>query len=220
MRPDQPGATHVSQSLRDMLAADLNRQRSVRGLGPIQLSAISMLRELPNFRFHPVVLLRLSLAFAANGGGVARLLAKVVSYVNIVTYGVEIALNASVGPGLYLPHPGGIVLGAARIGSDATIFQGVTLGASTIDLDFDASRRPVLGDRVTIGAGAKVIGAVSVGDDASVGANCVVVKDVPSGDVVGGIPASSLRGAASNDGDLGQAAPEQRRINVEESAQP
>jgi serine O-acetyltransferase len=175
-----------------MLMADVERQYRVRGRSDAPEGAWAVVRELGNHRFHPVVLIRLSLWFAEQGTRTGRGLAKVVSFSNSVLYGVEVALQSRIGPGLYLPHAGGIVLGASSIGANATIFQGVTLGASELDLEFDPSRRPTVGDDVTIAAGAKVIGGVRVGDRATVGANAVVVRDVPAGDVVGGVPSRSL----------------------------
>jgi len=176
------------------LLADVDRQHRIVGHdGPTASSGWAIVRELANHRFHPVVLIRLSLWLAATGSRPARAMAKVVSFLNSTVYGVEVALQSHIGPGLYLPHAGGIVLGASSIGADATIFQGVTLGASTLDIEFAPDRRPQLGDGVTISAGAKVLGGVRIGHGAVVGANAVVVRDVDDGDVVGGVPARSLR---------------------------
>lgn len=182
--------------LRATLLADVARQRRERGRDERELGAYPLVRELANHRFHPVLLLRVSLWGASRSSVPARVLARVVSYLNIVLYGVEVALQSEIGPGLYLPHSGGIVLGASRIGSGVTIFQGVTLGATTLDLDFDRSRRPVVGDGAVIAAGAKVLGGVTVGRGAVVGANAVVVSDVADGDVVGGVPARPLSSSA------------------------
>ncbi len=183
------------QPLLPTLLADVERQYRVSGRNGAPVGGLAIVRELSNHRFHPVVLVRLSLWLAASGSRLNRALAKVVSFVNSTVYGVEVALQSKIGPGLYLPHAGGIVLGASEIGRDATIFQGVTLGASALDLEFVADRRPVVSDGVTISAGAKVLGGVRIGSGSVIGANAVVVKDVPDGDVVGGVPARSLRSA-------------------------
>ncbi len=179
-------------SLTSTLRSDVRRQWAERGVTDVPDRPWMIVRELANHRFHPVLLLRLSL-WAANGPTVpGRLLARVVSFVNMTVYGVEVALQASVGPGLYLPHAGGIVLGSHQIGANATIFQGVTLGATELDLGFDPAKRPHVGDGVVIAAGAKVLGGIRVGDGAVIGANAVVIRDVAPGDVVGGVPARSL----------------------------
>jgi len=86
----------------------------------------------------------------------------------------------------------GTVIGAWRIGRNATIFQGATLGAKSVDMAFDQRLLPVLGDNVTVGAGAKVLGGITVGDDVVIGANAVVVHSVESRCTVAGIPAKVL----------------------------
>ena len=81
-------------------------------------------------------------------------------------------------------------LGAARIGDNCTIMQGVTLGTSEPDMGFTVSERPVIGNHVLIGAGAKVIGHITVGDHAKIGANAVVLRDVPAFSLAVGVPAT------------------------------
>jgi serine O-acetyltransferase len=93
---------------------------------------------------------------------------------------------------LFLPHTQGTVIGAWSIGENATIFQGVTLGAKDIDFSYQESSRPTVGNNVTIGAGAKVIGGLILGDYARVGANAVVLNDVASGLLAVGIPAKVI----------------------------
>ena len=96
--------------------------------------------------------------------------------------------SSSFGPGLFLPHPYGIVVHArVRLGRDVTLYQNVTIG--------EDNRRPgvpVLGDDVVVGAGAVILGPVTVGNRACVGANAVVVDDVQPNTTVGGIPARTL----------------------------
>lgn len=89
-----------------------------------------------------------------------------------------------IGPGLFLSHGQGTILSAERIGANLQVHQGVTIG-----WDYRGDRRPIIGDDVFIGAGAKVLGAITVGDGARIGANAVVVCDVPAGATAVGIPA-------------------------------
>lgn len=105
--------------------------------------------------------------------------------------GVTIGVSAHIGRRLIIEHSGAIVIhGNARIGDDCIIRQGVTIGNRHMSDPFAA---PVIGDRVNIGAGAKILGAVRIGDDAEIGANAVVIKDVPAGAVAVGVPARILQ---------------------------
>jgi len=100
--------------------------------------------------------------------------------------GVDIHPAATLGPGLFIDHATGVVIGeTAEIGADVTIYQGVTLGGTSLG---HGKRHPTVGDRVIIGAGAKALGPITIGDDSRVGANAVVVKPVPPGSVVVGVP--------------------------------
>jgi serine O-acetyltransferase len=88
---------------------------------------------------------------------------------------------ADIGPGLLLPHANGVVVGAdSRIGWDCTIQQFVTVGGN-LGKSIDGREKPIIGNRVLIGAGAVVAGPVVVGDGATIGANCVITRDVPAG---------------------------------------
>lgn len=136
-----------------------------------------------------VVLVRL----AARAGRIHPLLGFAVKQVNHVLTGADVAWQASIGPGLRLYHPTGVVIGPyVTIGRDCRIQQGVTLGGLGGD-DGEAAEghSPVLGDAVELGAGAKVFGAVTIGDRARVGANAVVTRSVPADHVAVGIPAQS-----------------------------
>jgi serine O-acetyltransferase len=100
--------------------------------------------------------------------------------------GVEIHPGATLGSGIFIDHATGVVVGeTARIGDDVTIYQGVTLGGTSLE---HAKRHPTIGNRVTIGAGAKILGPITIGDDSRIGANAVVVSSVPANSVVVGIP--------------------------------
>ena len=167
------------------LRFDIERFCRMRGeLGDV--STFRLLALCANPRIAPVVLLRLSELFHERRLGV---LSKLFSILNVVIFGIEVSPRVSIGGGLFLPHTVGTVLGASQIGENCTIMQGVTLGASDTDLGFTASQRPIIGSHVIIGAGAKVIGGVTVGDHARIGANAVVLQDVPAYALAVGVPA-------------------------------
>lgn len=105
-------------------------------------------------------------------------------------YGIEIPFTVELGRRVIVEHQGNIVIhGGAKIGDDCIIRQGVSLGNRYLDAPLDA---PCLGDRVNVGAGAKLLGSVNIGDGASIGANSVVVHDVAANTTVVGIPAKPL----------------------------
>ncbi|MFA5411184.1 MAG: serine O-acetyltransferase EpsC [Candidatus Omnitrophota bacterium] len=100
--------------------------------------------------------------------------------------GIEIHPGAKIGKGFFIDHGMGIVIGeTAIIGDDVLLYQGVTLGGAGLE---KGKRHPTIGNNVVIGAGAKVLGNISVGDNSYIGANAVVVKDVPPNSTVVGVP--------------------------------
>jgi serine O-acetyltransferase len=105
-------------------------------------------------------------------------------------YGIELPYSVKLGRRVVIEHQGAIVIhGDSVIGDECIIRQGVTLGNRRLNEPFDA---PVLGQRVNVGAGAKILGRVSIGDGAAIGANSVVLVDVPSGRIAIGVPAKVL----------------------------
>ena len=113
---------------------------------------------------------------------VARWLSQLARFVT----GIEIHPGATIGPGLFIDHGTGVVIGeTAELGANVTLYQGATLGGTSIA---KGKRHPTLGERVVVGAGAKVLGAITIGDGSRVGANAVVVKPVPPFAVVVGVP--------------------------------
>ena len=124
----------------------------------------------------------------------ARLAARTLGELTRILTGVDIHPGAILGSGLFIDHATGVVIGeTAEVGEDVTIYHGVTLGGSGRDT---GKRHPTIGDRVIIGAGAKVLGAIKIGEDSRIGANAVVVKEVPSSAVVVGVPGQVISRAS------------------------
>lgn len=120
-----------------------------------------------------------------------RLPARLVSQVARAATGVEIHPGARLGARLFIDHGMGVVVGeTAEVGDDVVLFHGATLGGKSMKR---GKRHPTLGDRVVVGAGAKILGPVWVGHDAQIGANAVVIADVPAGAVAVGVPAKVRR---------------------------
>ncbi len=116
-----------------------------------------------------------------------RLPARLLSQLARAATGVEIHPGARIGRRLFIDHGMGVVVGeTAEVGDDVVLFHGSTLGGKTMR---HGKRHPTLGDRVVVGAGAKVLGPVWIGDGAQIGANAVVVHDVPAGAIAVGVPA-------------------------------
>ncbi|MEB3052153.1 serine O-acetyltransferase EpsC [Mycolicibacter sp. MYC123] len=115
--------------------------------------------------------------------GTARLLSQATRLVT----GIEIHPGATIGKRFFIDHGMGVVIGeTTEIGDDVMLYHGVTLGGRSLN---HGKRHPTVGDRVTIGAGAKVLGPLHIGDDSAVGANSVVTHDVPPNSIATGIPA-------------------------------
>jgi len=120
-----------------------------------------------------------------------RLLARLVSQAGRFFTGIEIHPGAKIGRRFFIDHGMGVVIGeTAEIGDDVTIYHGVTLGGTSWKKE---KRHPTVGDRVIIGTGAKILGPLTIGHDSKVGANSVVVNEVPAHSTVVGIPAKSTK---------------------------
>jgi len=112
--------------------------------------------------------------------------ARFVSHISRFLTGIEIHPAARLGPGLFIDHGMGVVIGeTAEVGKNVTLYQGVSLAGTSLKRE---KRHPTLGDNVVVGAGAKVIGAIYIGDNSRIGAGSVVVRDVPPNSVVVGVP--------------------------------
>jgi serine O-acetyltransferase len=118
------------------------------------------------------------------------LISRVVSHVGRFLTGIEIHPGATIGRRLFIDHGMGVVIGeTAIVGDDVTLYQGVTLGGSGKER---GKRHPTLGNNVVVGVGAKVLGAVTVGDGARIGGGAVVLKDVPPHTTAVGVPARTV----------------------------
>jgi len=107
--------------------------------------------------------------------------------------GIEIHPGACIGSGVFIDHGMGVVIGeTAEVGNDVTMYHGVTLGGTSLE---KGKRHPSIGDRVVLGAGAKILGNITIGADSRIGANAVVVRSVPPNSVVVGVPGQIVKRA-------------------------
>lgn len=133
---------------------------------------------------HALLVHRLAYCLWASGW---KWLARFVSHFGRWVTGIEIHPGAKIGPRFFIDHGMGVVIGeTAEIGADCTLYHGVTLGGTSWN---KGKRHPTLGDGVVVGAGAKILGPITIGAGAKIGSNAVVVKDVPAGATAIGIPA-------------------------------
>jgi len=162
-------------SLREALRTDILRYRALNGRPSSRVGFVGWL-SLLSPRLLPNLLIRLAYRLSLwRLGPIARIL----SLTAYVLFGIEVASQCEIGPGLFLPHTQGTVIGAGRIGRDCTIYQGVTIGARELDMDFASARRPVIGDDVVVGAGAKVLGPIEIGAGSRIGSNANVIQSLP-----------------------------------------
>jgi serine O-acetyltransferase len=162
----------------DALRADV---RTVMERDPAARSRLEVLCCYPGV--HALALHRLGNRFWRAGW---LSTARFVSHVSRFLTGIEIHPAARLGRGLFIDHGMGIVIGeTAEVGENVSLLQGVTLGGTSTRRE---KRHPTLRDNVTVGAGAKIIGAITIGENSRVGAGSVVVRDVPPNAVVVGVP--------------------------------
>jgi len=131
-----------------------------------------------------------------------KVLARIISQLSRKRTGIEIHPGAKIGKRVFIDHGSGVVIGeTTEIGDDCTIYQGVTLGGTGKDV---GKRHPTIGNGVTIGAGAKVLGPIHIGDQSLVGAGSIVLKDVPGGCTVVGNPGRIVKKKEQKKIDLDQ----------------
>ena len=132
------------------------------------------------------------------------LIARMISQFSRFLTGIEIHPKAKIGKNLFIDHGMGVVIGeTSEIGDNVTIYHGVTLGGISPSIDSDkqrnVKRHPTLKNNVVVGSGAQILGPISIGENAKVGANAVVTKDVPDNAVMMGIPAKNVGTVSSVD---------------------
>ena len=171
----------VASEIRRDVAAARNRDPAARGV-----AAGEILATWPGVH----ALLAHRLAHALQGAGVP-LLPRVIAAVARAVTGIEIHPAAVIGEGLFIDHGMGVVIGeTAEIGDNVTLYQGVTLGGTGFAT---GKRHPTVQDNVTIGSGAKLLGPITVGHGSKIGANSVVIHDVPPNSTVVGNPGHPVR---------------------------
>src|SRR5918997_2609123 len=170
----------VGEVRRDIAAAHA-RDPAARGVGSIEI-----LTSWPGVQ----AVLAHRVAHGLHGIGVP-VAPRALSILSRAWTGVEIHPAAQIGKGFFIDHAAGVVIGeTAEIGDDVTLYQGVTLGGTGFQT---GKRHPTLQDNVTVGAGAKLLGAITVGHGAKIGANTVVIHDVPPNTTVVGNPGHPVR---------------------------
>ncbi len=152
---------------------------------PAARSSIEVIFAYPGF--HAIFFHRISHWFWNNH---LRFLARFLSHISRFLTGIEIHPGAKIGKGFFIDHGMGVVIGeTSEIGDNVTIYHGVTLGGTSFSR---GKRHPTIESNVTIGAGAKILGPLTVGSNSKIGANSVVIVDVPPSSTVVGVPGKTV----------------------------
>jgi serine O-acetyltransferase len=171
----------VAKELQRDVRAARDRDPAARGVGQAEILA-----TWPGIH----ALLAHRIAYALDRAG-APLLPRTISMLARAVTGIEIHPAARIGQGLFIDHGAGVVIGeTAEIGDNVTLYQGVTLGGTGFAT---GKRHPTVQDNVTIGSGAKLLGPITIGHGAKIGANSVVITDVPPNSTVVGNPGHPVR---------------------------
>jgi serine O-acetyltransferase len=171
----------VARELREDVAAARDRDPAARGIGSLEIVlTYAGVQALLSHR----------IAHALHSAAVP-VLPRTLAYVSRSATGIEIHPAASIGSEFFIDHGAGVVIGeTSEIGDRVTLFQGVTLGGTGFQT---GKRHPTIEDNVTIGSGAKLLGPISIGHGAKIGANSVVIHDVPANSTVVGNPGHPVR---------------------------
>ena len=171
----------LAREIREDVAAARDRDPAARGVGTLEIVAT-----------YPGVhaLLSHRISHAMHNAAVP-ILPRALSYTSRMATGIEIHPAATIGEGFFIDHGSGVVVGeTAEIGDNVTLYQGVTLGGTGFAT---GKRHPSVQDNVTIGSGAKLLGPITIGHGAKIGANSVVIHDVPAHSTVVGNPGHPVR---------------------------
>jgi serine O-acetyltransferase len=168
---------------------------TIKQRDPAARSTLEVLLAYPGL--HALILYRLSNALWRRR---FYLLGRVASHLGRFLTGIEIHPGATIGKRLFIDHGMGVVIGeTAVIGDDVTLYQGATLGGTGKQR---GKRHPTLGNDIVVGAGAKILGAVTIGDGARIGGGAVVLKDVPPYTTAVGVPARAVSYAGPETGEI------------------
>lgn len=138
--------------------------------------------------FHAVTAYRIAHILHVRGYVIT---ARIISQATKIVTGIEIHPGAKIGKGLFIDHGSGVVIGeTAEIGDNCTLYQGVTLGGTGKDI---GKRHPTLGNNIMVGAGAKILGPIKIGDNSKIAANAVVLSEIPPNSTAVGIPARVVK---------------------------
>lgn len=161
--------------------------RAIFDRDPASRSRLEVLLTYPGF--HAIFLHRFAHSLYSSG---LKLPARLISSFSRFLTGIEIHPGARIGPGFFIDHGMGVVIGeTTEIGEDVTLFQGVSLGGN--GKDRGQKRHPTLGNHVLVGAGAKILGNIRIGEGVRVGSNAVVLQSIPAHCTVVGIPGRVVR---------------------------
>jgi len=178
----------IEFNMRETLYLDLLRKHELLSNGA-SIEPWRLWLSMFSPRFSPVLIYRLAYKCQSCNLG---FFAKLLSLINFIIFGIEIATVCRIGPGLFFPHTQGTVIGAISIGNNAVIYQNVTIGAKDINFTYDKFHRPTIGNNTFIGAGAKVLGGITIGNSVTIAANSVAIKSIDDHSVVAGIPAKVI----------------------------
>lgn len=171
----------ILREIRQDIAAARSRDPASRGLGRLEVLATYN-------GVHAILLHRVAHRLALAG---VPLLPRAIGYLSRIVTGVEIHPRARIGENFFIDHGTGVVIGeTAEIGDNVTLYQGVTLGGTGLE---PGKRHPTVEDNVTVGSGAKLLGPIRIGHGAKIGANSVVIHDVPPNSTVVGNPGHPVR---------------------------
>jgi serine O-acetyltransferase len=177
----------------ELLRQDLQRQKLQN------VTFLTILSHLRRAGFSATFLYRLAAA-STRKGAFGKFTANFLTRLNLMINSCDIHPEAVIGPGFMIAHPTGAVIGRSVIGRDVTVQQNVTLGMRQfIGDETDPANYPTIGDNVCISAGAVILGPIKIGDGAVIGANAVVLQDVPEHCTAVGVPARIIVRNAAKD---------------------